>query len=99
MLYKIRRTKVFAYWLDDLRDDLVASAIAKRIARIELGNFGDAQTIGDGVRELRIHYGPGYRIYFQVRRNEIVLLLCGGDKSSQKRDIEQAKKLAGSWDD
>lgn len=59
MNYKIRRTDTFVHWLNDLRDDLAVSAIAKRIARIELGNFGDAKAIGDGMRELRIHYGPG----------------------------------------
>ena len=98
MNYKMKRTKVFADWLDGLRDDLAASAIAKRLARVQFGNFGDAKAVGDGVTELRIHYGPGYRVYFQIRQNEIILLLCGGDKSSQRRDIEKAKQLAGSWD-
>ena len=99
MNYRIKRTKAFANWLDDLTDEFAASAIAKRLARIQLGNFGDAKTVGNGVRELRIHYGQGYRVYFQVRQNEIVLLLCGGDKSSQRRDIERAKQLAELWDD
>lgn len=99
MFYKIKQSRVFADWLDHLKDDLAVSAIAKRLARVQIGNFGDAKPVGDGVREMRIHYGPGYRIYFQVRHNELVLLLCGGDKSSQKRDIERAKLLAKAWED
>jgi putative addiction module killer protein len=98
MPYRLRPTKIFTDWLDDLRDDLAVSAIAKRLARIQLGNFGDYKAVGNGVSELRIQHGPGYRIYFQIKGNEIVLLLCGGDKSSQQRDIERAKQLAKAWD-
>ena len=98
MIYRLKSTNVFENWLDRLKDDLAASAIAKRLTRVQLGNFGDAKTVGEGVRELRVHYGPGYRIYFQIRQQEIVLLLCGGDKSSQARDIAQAKQLAKLWE-
>lgn len=98
MNYRIKRTKVFADWLENLKDDFAASAVATRLARLQLGNLRDAKAVGDGVRELRIHYGPGYRVHFQIRHNEIILLLCGGDKSSQRRDIDQAKRLAGLWE-
>jgi putative addiction module killer protein len=72
--------------------------IAARIRRLSLGNFGDAKPVGNGVSELRIHHGPGYRIYFIRRGNELVILLCGGDKSDQDRDIARAKELAKEID-
>ncbi len=65
-----------------------------RIERVQLGNFGDAKSLGDGVHELRLTFGPGYRIYFMQRRERIILLLCGGDKGSQARDIARAKRMA-----
>lgn len=68
-----------------------------RVFRVANGLLGDVEPVGQGVSELRIHYGPGYRVYFQQRGNELVLLLCGGDKSSQARDIETAKMLASQW--
>ncbi|EMB9987613.1 type II toxin-antitoxin system RelE/ParE family toxin [Pseudomonas aeruginosa] len=71
--------------------------IAARIFRLANGLPGDVSPVGQGVSELRIHYGPGYRVYFQQRGTEIVILLCGGDKSSQARDIEMAKRLANEW--
>ena len=71
--------------------------IAARLRRLAYGMFGDTATVGDGVMELRIHFGPGYRLYFIVHRTAIVVLLCGGDKSSQARDIATAKRLARQW--
>ncbi len=93
-MFEVRRTDIFLSWFRGLRDRAGAQRIAVRIDRMELGNFGDVQPVGEGVSEARIHYGPGYRLYF-VRRVEIVIvLLCGGDKSTQARDIERAKQLA-----
>ncbi|APX86604.1 addiction module antitoxin RelB [Methylorubrum extorquens] len=90
----IRRTSVFQTWIDDLRDVRAVARIAKRIDRLALGNPGDVKPVGDGVSEMRIDYGPGYRVYFTAQGKQIVILLCGGDKSSQERDIRAAKALA-----
>lgn len=93
-MFEVRRTDVFLEWFRGLRDRAAAQRIVVRIDRMELGNLGDVQPVGEGVSEARIHYGPGYRLYF-VRRGEVVIvLLCGGDKSTQARDIERAKSLA-----
>ena len=88
-------TEVFDAWFAGLRDVAAARRIQARIDRAELGNFGDCAPVGEGVSEMRIHYGPGYRVYFTWRGDELVILLCGGDKSSQDRDIAKAKALAG----
>jgi putative addiction module killer protein len=93
-MFDVRQTEVFLKWRHKLRDDKARAAIATRISRLAEGAVGDVKSVGDGVMEMRIHYGPGYRIYFVRRGDEIVILLCGGDKSSQSRDIETAKKLA-----
>ena len=90
----LQQTATFNKWFDGLRDSLAQKRILIRLGRLELGNFGDAKSVGDGVSELRIPYGPGYRLYYTLRGQELVLLLCGGDKRSQPRDIELAKKLA-----
>ena len=81
----------FIEWLESIRNVNTQARIQARLERLEDGNFGDCQPVGDGVFELRIHFGPGYRIYFGQVGNTIVLLLCGGDKSSQTRDIERAR--------
>lgn len=94
MNYEIHTTDVFDKWTAKLKDRQAAMAIALRLARVASGNFGDTKIIGDGVSELRIFVGPGYRIYYTIRNNEIVILLCGGDKSTQQNDIKQAKELA-----
>ena len=94
MNYEIRTTDVFDKWTAKLKDRQAVMAIALRLARVASGNFGDTKVIGDGVSELRIFVGPGYRIYYTIRNNEIVILLCGGDKSTQQNDIKQAKELA-----
>ena len=93
-MYQVRQTALFAKWFGGLADVRVKDRIAARIARIEVGNFGDSKSVGGGVRELRLDTGPGYRIYFVVRGRTLVILLCGGDKSSQPRDIGKALQMA-----
>jgi putative addiction module killer protein len=80
----------FDEWLGDLRDNRAVAQIQRRLSRVQLGNFGDAKSVGSGVLELRIDVGPGYRVYFAQEGAEIVILLCGGDKSSQSKDIQLA---------
>ncbi|RDJ20605.1 type II toxin-antitoxin system RelE/ParE family toxin [Bosea caraganae] len=93
-MIELRQSAVFVKWLGDLRDMTARLRIAARLRRVEHGNFGDVKPVGDGVRELRIDYGPGYRVYFTQRGQEIVILLCGGDKRTQAADIAHAKRLA-----
>ena len=93
-MFEVRQTETFKNWLADLRDSHARARSAARIRRAELGNFGDVQPVGEGVSEMRIHYGPGYRVYFVQAGNEIYVLLCGGDKSTQTRDIAAAKEMA-----
>ena len=98
-MLEIRRTDEFAKWLKRLRDTDAKARINLRIRRIALtGNLGDYKPVGGSVYELRIDYGPGYRLYFTWRGSEIVLLLIGGDKTSQQRDIEKAKELNGQYE-
>lgn len=91
---EVRQTAVFVEWLDALRDDRARKRIVIRIRRLELGNPGDVKPVGGGLSEMRIPYGPGYRIYFTRAGETIVILLCGGAKSSQTRDIAMAQQLA-----
>jgi putative addiction module killer protein len=91
---EIRKTDVFARWLDDLADLRARARIQARIERLALGNAGDVKPAGEGVSELRIDYGPGYRVYFKRRGQRLIILLAGGDKSSQARDIKRAQHLA-----
>ena len=95
----IKQTATFQTWERKLKDKRAKAAIAARIFRVANGLMGDVSPVGQGVSELRIHYGPGYRVYFQQRGDELVILLCGGDKSTQSRDIETAKDLANDWSD
>jgi putative addiction module killer protein len=95
LTYEIRQTDVYVKWEQSLRDSVARAAITARIVRLSKGNFGDVKPVGDGVSEIRIHYGPGYRIYFQRKGSTIIILLCGGDKGSQEKDIARAKQLAG----
>ncbi len=81
----------FDEWLDRLRDKITVARVASRLNRVALGNFGDAKSVGNGVSELRLDFGSGYRVYFSLEGDAIVLLLCGGDKSSQDKDIRTAK--------
>ncbi|WP_346308530.1 type II toxin-antitoxin system RelE/ParE family toxin [Limnohabitans sp.] len=96
-VFEIKQTAAFQNWERRLKDRLAKAAIAARIFRLANGLPGDVQPVGDGVSELRIHYGAGYRVYFQQRGNVLVVLLCGGDKRTQSRDIENAKRLASEW--
>jgi putative addiction module killer protein len=91
---ELRQTGKFAEWFRDLRDRRACERIAQRLARVQSGLLGDVKPVGGGVNELRIDYGPGYRVYFTRRGATVVLLLCGGDKSSQARDIEAARAMA-----
>ena len=84
--------KPYSDWLDNLTDTKGKAAILARIIRLRLGLFGDSHSVGDEVSELRIHVGPGYRVYYSEINGQIVILLCGGDKSSQKKDIQAAKQ-------
>lgn len=86
-------TEVFRRWLKGLRDRAAAQRINVRIIRLRLGNPGDVVSVGEGVSELRLDFGPGYRVYFASRGTSLIVLLAGGDKSSQRRDIERAKAL------
>jgi putative addiction module killer protein len=93
-MFEVRRTAEFLDWLTDLRDAQARARIIKRIDRIADGNLGDTKSVGNGVSELRFAFGPGYRVYYTVRGIVVVILLCGGDKGSQGRDIERAIAMA-----
>lgn len=93
-MIEVRQTEEFAHWLASLRDDVAAKRIKQRIARVQIGLFGDVKSIGDGLSELRVDHGPGYRVYFARRGDVLVILLCGGDKGSQTRNIARAKAMA-----
>jgi putative addiction module killer protein len=90
-------TDVFDRWLRDLRDTRARAKVAARIKRLSLGHPGDVKPVGEGVSEMRIPYGPGYRVDYITRGPIVVVLLCGGDKSAQSNDIEQAKAIAAQW--
>ena len=97
MNYQVIRSGTFLRWLENLRDERAQARIATRIERAAEGNFGDHQSVGQGVSEMRVHVGKGYRIYYTIRDNTAVILLCGGDKSGelrQRRDIERAHQMA-----
>jgi putative addiction module killer protein len=95
----IRQTGIYSNWFDAVRDQRAKARIAIRIRRLSLGNAGDARPVGKGVSELRIDYGPGYRVYYVQRGARLIVLLCGGDKGSQAADIERAKELAEELED
>ena len=96
-MVELKQTEVFRRWRTRLKDQRTRALIASRLDRLAFGNAGNVRPVGEGVSELRIDHGPGYRIYFQQRGKTVALLLCGGDKRSQKRDIEIAKRLAMEW--
>jgi putative addiction module killer protein len=93
-MIEVRQTEAYAKWFRALRDQNAKARIDIRIRRASLGNFGDVKAVGEGVRELRVDYGPGYRVYFVQRGDVLVILLCGGDKRTQDRDNKAAKALA-----
>jgi putative addiction module killer protein len=93
-MVEVRQTALFREWLDGLADQRAAARIAQRIVRLQAGLLGDAKPVGDGISELRVDYGPVYRVYFVRRGQVLIILLCGGDKRSQRRDIVRAKALA-----
>ena len=92
-MYQLRRTDVFDDWLLDLRDMRAKAGILARLESARLGNLGDVRSVGDGVSEIRVDVGAGYRVYFTRRQRVMIILLCGGDKSSQARDIVRAKQM------
>ncbi len=93
-MFEVEKTDVFLKWLRGLNDVRAVARIQIRIDRLSLGNIGDVKAVGEGVSEMRIDYGPGYRIYFKRTGKKLVLLLCGGSKSSQDADINAAKRMA-----
>ena len=93
-MIEIRKTELFAKWLDNLSDIKAKARVLVRIERLASGNAGDVKPVGEGISEMRIDYGPGYRVYFLQRGSELIILLAGGDKSSQSRDIKAALRLA-----
>jgi putative addiction module killer protein len=93
-MYTVLRSKEFDEWLSGLKDRVGKARILARLVSVELGNIGDAQPVGSGIKELRFHFGPGYRVYYTLRGEVLVYVLGGGDKSSQKRDIAKAKAIA-----
>jgi len=97
-MVEIVKSSTFDQWLRRLRDRQAKARIEMRIRRLGLGNAGDVQPIGDGLSEMRIDYGPGYRIYYMQRGSIVIVLLCGGDKSTQQKDIATAKRIAAEWE-
>ena len=93
-MYEVYKTDEFDNWLKTLNDQRAVARIASRIERLGLGNPGDVRAVGEGVSEMRIQYGPGYRVYYKQTGKTIMLILCGGDKASQDKDIKRAKEIA-----
>lgn len=94
---EVRKSSESDEWLTNLRDSKALAKILTRIQRLELGNAGDVRPVGAGVSEMRIDHGPGYRVYYKRSGNALILLLCGGDKSTQDKDIQRAQELAGEF--
>ena len=92
-MYQLQRTETFDKWLAGLRDAKGKARILARLESVRLGNLGDSRSLGGGLHELRVFAGPGYRVYFALRGKIVIVLLCGGDKSSQQRDIVRARRL------
>lgn len=96
-MLELQQTEAFRQWRQRLRDERAKAIIAARLNRLAHGLAGDVEAVGEGISELRIHYGPGYRVYFKQQGQTIIILLCGGNKTSQRKDIAQAKELAKHW--
>ncbi|KAF0810451.1 addiction module killer protein [Alcanivorax sp. S71-1-4] len=98
-MFVVLRTDEFAGWLDDLKDSKTRARLLRRLEKAEQGNLGDVAAVGDGVSEMREHFGPGWRMYFVQRDDVLIVMLGGGDKSTQAKDIVKAKKLAAILED
>ena len=96
-MIEFKQTETFRKWRIRLKDERIRALIASRLDRLGFGNPGDVKPVGEGISELRIDHGPGYRIYFQKLGSTIIILLCGGDKRTQSKDIKTAKRLAIEW--
>jgi putative addiction module killer protein len=96
-MLKVIQTEVFRDWLVGLKDRQAHARVLARVARMELGNLGDVEPVGNGVSETRIDYGPGYRVYFASKGKALIILLAGGDKKTQAKDIKSAKALWVAW--
>jgi putative addiction module killer protein len=96
-MIEFKQTETFRKWRVRLKDQRVRALIASRLDRLAYGNAGDVRPVGKGISELRIDHGPGYRVYFQRRGETIIILLCGGDKRTQAKGIQTAKRLAAEW--
>ena len=96
-MIEILRADEFDEWIQLLRDEMARSRIQARILRLSLGNPGDVKPVGEGISEMRINHGPGYRVYFWQRGKVVIVLLCGGNKSTQDKDIKTAKLIAARW--
>jgi putative addiction module killer protein len=96
-LFKFKQTETFRKWRLRLKDERARALIASRLDRLAFGHAGDVKPVGQGISELRIDHGPGYRVYFERRGNTIIILLCGGNKGTQDKDIKTAKRLAKEW--
>jgi len=93
-VYEVQKTEAFDSWFAALADQKAVAKITSRIERLEIGNPGDVEPVGDGISEMKINYGPGYRVYYKRTDRTVMLILCGGDKSTQDKDIKLAKELA-----
>jgi putative addiction module killer protein len=93
-MFEVLTTDEFDQWLSDLADERAKTKIASRVARLRFGNAGDAKPVGEGISEMRVHHGPGYRVYYKQTKKTIIVMLCGGDKSTQEKDVRRAKKMA-----
>ena len=96
-MFEVIQSSTFRRWVRGLRDRRAVARINARLRNVSMGNMGDSRSVGEGIHEMRIHYGPGYRLYFIREGRSVVVLLCGGDKGSQSRDIERARRLAREW--
>lgn len=99
MMIEIRKTDIFAKWIDGLNDIRARARVQARVERLAFGNPGNVKPVGEGVSELRIDYGPGYRVYFKKKGKTVIVLLAGGDKRTQSRDIKTALRLARNLED
>jgi putative addiction module killer protein len=96
-MIEFKQTETFRKWRIRIKDERIRALIASRLDRLAFGHAGDVKPVGGGISELRIDHGPGYRVYFMKRGNTIIILLCGGDKNTQTKDIQTAKRLAAEW--